>query len=289
VSHIQASATHPTIRQIARLCRFHDPRQVRRILKRLEKAGLLTWQHHLAVYRSNRLQYVPIVLHWELLRKPEPTPSSTREPTLAKSLGIKCFEKKQTEKIETLTRPVSALAPEQPTSPAPYPDTWDKVTGFEIPDKDLESIAGVIKAKGMSVDSLQRDLLAWMVYTVWMRATRPERSWKAYYGAAVYKMLNSDKAYHGALHNWEERARLYAKWFQDTRKAQMTDDDIRTANLLSPLTGSYPAEMAAVLHAIVHHDGLHLDERLAQALSGVRLDFDAEFGLVSFSVQGHST
>jgi hypothetical protein len=168
--------------------------------------------------------------------------------------------KEKTEIIETLSRPVSAPAPEQPSSD-PYPDTWEKPTGFDIPDKDLESIANVIKANGMNVGKLPRELLAWMVYTVWMRATRPERHWKAFYAAAVTKILSSDAAYRSAWKKWEAQFRLYVKWMRDSSPADPV-----------PL----------IMHALTHPDG-YLDKPLAQALNGVRVDYDSEWGLVSFS------
>jgi hypothetical protein len=89
VAKIQAGVTPPTIRMVATYI-DKDYRQVKRILKRMEKAGLLEWRHKEAVYKSNRLQYVPIVLKWANLRQIEPTPTSPREPTPPKSLGVKC-------------------------------------------------------------------------------------------------------------------------------------------------------------------------------------------------------
>ena len=85
VARIQASGTPVTIRLVAQLIKL-DPRQVRRVLKRMERQGLLKWRHDRAVYRNNRLQWVPIVLNWDGL-KPQPALSSTGEPTRAKSFS----------------------------------------------------------------------------------------------------------------------------------------------------------------------------------------------------------
>jgi hypothetical protein len=201
------------------------------------------------------------------------TPASRESCT--QELPRKFHNKKaKTEKVETLTRPVSS---EQVAE-----DTWEKPTGFDVPDRDVASVRRVLEAKGCETSDIPDDFLAFVMEKVWLRAARPARWWKAYYAEAVSKILRNDKAYHGALHNWEERTRLYAKWFQNERKNQMPDDDLRTAKL-SPLTISCcPAEMSAVIWALTHPDGEHLDTRVAQALTRVHVDHDSEFGLFSF-------
>jgi hypothetical protein len=189
-------------------------------------------------------------------------------------------QKEKIENFETLTRRVSSEQAAEESGDS-HPDSWEKATGFDVPDRDVASIRRVIEAKGRETRDIPNDFLAFVIEKVWLRATRRERWWKAFYGAAVFKILNSEKAYHGAVHNWEERTRLYAKWFQNERENQMPDDDLRTANL-SPLTSSCPAEMSAVMYALTHADGEHLDTRVAQALARVRVDYDSEFGLFSF-------
>jgi hypothetical protein len=270
ISHIQASGTNPTISMISRLIR-KDSRQVRRILKRLELAGPLSWLHHAAKYRNNRRQYVPIILRWERLRQPEdltpvraavepevillssnePTLSSTLEPTRTKSLGSKGFnqEQIQTESVNTRfceTVPAtlqenSKATPPLQENPKPLPaeshaETWGTEAGFRIPDKDLEAIAKLVAVKTHAVkyedlsespaydvlgqlfdraavyETLDRWFLAYLVETVWLRATRPEKNWKAFYAAAVLKILLSDRAICGAWRKYQRRDELWLKF-----------------------------------------------------------------------------
>ena len=245
VAHIQASGHAPTIRMVARLI-HKDYRQTQRVLKRLEHAGLLEWRHREAVYRNNRLQYVPIALRWDSLRL-EPTMPSTSEPTIAKSLGTS-FLKNQNRYIErdapqTLPSPETEKENSTPTAnptpltegkkhvkgqnePTPhesycetwgnYPESveaWEKDTGFQIPDRDLDSIIRVMEAKSrFSLQGFDRALLAFMVETVWSRATQPEKHWKAYYATALLKMVSSDRAFFGVESRFHKRNYLYQKW-----------------------------------------------------------------------------
>jgi hypothetical protein len=298
VSHIQASGTNPTIPMISRLIR-KDSRQVRRIIKRLELAGPLSWLHHAAKYRNNRRQYVPILLRWERLRQVEdvtpisaaiepevilhssnePTLSSTLEPTLTKSLSIKSFGKEEQIQTEcararsneraSVQLPDNSKTNSGETQPPPHDDTvaqWETEAGLRIPEKDVLSVArlilvrcglfaarSVLEASPESIydalgevcafwgsnqnrddvlgwepaENLDRWFLAFLIETVWKRATKPERHWRAFYAAAILKMFRSQKSMFGALARYQKRDELYRKWYREPDVAAWTPERIR--------------------------------------------------------------
>ena len=253
------------------------------VMAELKELGVMAPRKYTSM-RGTRIR----TIHFPLVEccTPAARESCTRE------LPKKFHKKKEKIEItEPLSRRISAPAPEQLTekSPAPHPDIWDKATGFDIPDKDLQCIVDVIRARGVNVDGIPRDLLAFMVEKTWMRATRPERHWKSFYATSLLKILSSEKAYRGALHSWEARTQLHQKWFRDNPP----DPPARVSGgdggdyIFDQATGIFQPDLPSVMWAITHPDG-HLDTRLAHALSGVRVDLDSEFGLVSFSVQGRS-
>jgi hypothetical protein len=75
--YILASGTDPTEATVSKLC--HMSRWFTRfILARVKEQGVLT--RGKPIYKSNRLQHVPRIVHWEKLRLVEPPRTSTAQP-----------------------------------------------------------------------------------------------------------------------------------------------------------------------------------------------------------------
>lgn len=134
-AYIEAAGGHPTEAAIARLT-HRSRRFVRTILARLTRLGLMTKGD--AIYRNNRLQYVPRRVNWDLLPT-EPIRTSTREPIRAKSLSITSFQKRiETSKLD--------FSPTGRTKAKAEPFNAKDMRNGELSEKLLEALQGFGKA-----------------------------------------------------------------------------------------------------------------------------------------------
>jgi len=227
VSHIQASGTAPTIRMVGTLT-HRDARQVRRILKRLEHAGLMEWRRKEARYKNNRLQWVPISLKWENLRQIETTRTSTLETTLPKSFGVKCLT--HTDVSERKIAPASGRTAERsPENRTATPRENQNLLTGEKKHADSQSLEPTLSSTHpeewdcaaiantllhLYRISLPIDFLRFLVDRIDCRGGRTIRHFRSYFARAVYRLVCVERgSYEKAQKDYRRRDELAVKWF----------------------------------------------------------------------------